>query len=309
MTTEPLRYPTFIPIQTCSFSGATLLCFLLGLHPEIATVGEINGIIKSEDPDKYQCSCGELIKECSFWKSVQAVMEQKGFRFNMADFKTDFNFGKSRVIRRFRTCSFRSNFLDGLRDLILDSFKIEYEETKERIARNEALVECILEVMGRKTIIDSSKDRLKVKYLRQYSRLEMRHIFLVRDVRGFVASFMRHFPGCDAREAARIWVKENSKLERFFQTIPEARLMRIKYEDLCQDTDNMLNKIFLFCGVKPILNKNFRTDKQHIVGNMMRLSKECRIKHDERWRSVLNSRQLEVIERVAGKLKAKYGYQ
>ena len=56
--------PVFVSIETSSYSGATLLAFLLGAHPQIATIGEMDGLIPRENPDEYFCSCGQLIKRC-----------------------------------------------------------------------------------------------------------------------------------------------------------------------------------------------------------------------------------------------------
>ena len=81
--------PTLVLVQTCAYSGATLLAFLLGSHPQIATVGEMNGML-DVDIDTYLCSCGQRIKDCGFWQSVEIAMRDKGFEFDIADFRTRF---------------------------------------------------------------------------------------------------------------------------------------------------------------------------------------------------------------------------
>lgn len=306
--TNQSNVPAFVPIQTCAFSGATLLCLLLGHHSKIATVGETNGIIKDDDPEKYYCSCGKLIKRCPFWIKISAIMKQKGFDFDVASFNTDFGFGGYWLVRRLRMCSFRNNTLDEIRDCIFLGIKKEYDQLKNRIDRNEALVESVLEVTGKNIFVDSSKDRQKFRFFERHSRFDVRHIFLVRDVRGFVLSFMNRFPSWDTEGSAKLWVKENKKYERLFKTIPESKVLRIKYEDLCLDTANTLKKAFLFCGVKPESVKNFRLNEQHILGNEMRLRRNLNIVLDTRWKIKLTRQQLKVIDRIAGKLNRNYGY-
>jgi hypothetical protein len=118
---EPARRgsPVFVSIQTTAFSGATLLSFLLGAHPEITTVGEMNGLIAREDPEVYLCSCGRKIKACDFWRAIEAAMRQRGFEFCVAHFDMAFNLGGPRWIQRLRTTSLWHGAPASLRDTLL----------------------------------------------------------------------------------------------------------------------------------------------------------------------------------------------
>ncbi|HEV2843921.1 MAG TPA: hypothetical protein VG477_03670, partial [Thermoanaerobaculia bacterium] len=52
------------------FSGSTLLTFLLGTHPRIATIGELGIAQLAKEqltPDDYLCSCKAPIRDCDFW--------------------------------------------------------------------------------------------------------------------------------------------------------------------------------------------------------------------------------------------------
>ncbi len=62
---------------------------------------------------------------------------------------------------------------------------------KALVARNEAFVESVLDVTGKEVFVDTSKDRLRVKALRNFSPFDVRAIHLIRDVRGVVASQLR----------------------------------------------------------------------------------------------------------------------
>ncbi len=304
-----IQFPTFVSIETCAFSGATLLSFLLGLHPRIATVGEMNGLISSVDPNSYLCSCRQRILDCEFWKAVGAVMQKRGLEFDVTDFNMKCDLGGPWLIRRLRMASFRNRTVDSIRDAIIQAFPKEKQSLKKLVERNAGFIEAVLEVTGRDIFVDSSKDRRRVSYLRTFSALDIRSIHLVRDVRAFVTSHLRRKEGLSAPNVAKLWVKENKKIERFLATLPQGRWIRILYDDLCLDSQGTLNRLYHFCGVKPLVIKDFRSGHHHIVGNPMRLSNSSEIKLDERWKAFLTSQQLREINAVAGALNRRYGHE
>jgi hypothetical protein len=300
---------TFVSIQTTAFSGATLLAFLLGAHPEIASVGEMNGLIAREDPETYLCSCGQRIRECGFWRDVAARMRARGFAFDVADFGTEFALGGPRPIQLLRRGSFRNTRLDAIRDAAFLAWPAERQRMRDLVARNVAFVESVLAVTGKRVFVDTSKDRLRLGALRRLSSLDVRAIHLVRDVRGVVASRLRRGAAVDAREAARQWARLHHRLRITLQALPEDKRLRVRYEDLCQDAAGTLERIFRFCGVDPAARiGDLQAEPQHIVGNAMRLGNLREIRPDERWRGLLSGAQLQAIDTAAGKLSHQYGY-
>ena len=72
-------------ILAASHSGSTLLSMLLGSHPQIATIGEMNLSPKAMgDLNRYRCSCGALIRQCGFWQKVKEAMHHRGMAFDLA---------------------------------------------------------------------------------------------------------------------------------------------------------------------------------------------------------------------------------
>src|SRR4051794_29494183 len=75
------------------YSGSTLLTFLLGSHPQIATIGEL-GIaprIREElQPDEYLCSCRTPVRDCGFWQRVSREMKERGHDFDIWEADLDF---------------------------------------------------------------------------------------------------------------------------------------------------------------------------------------------------------------------------
>jgi Sulfotransferase family len=300
------RGPVFVSIATCAYSGATLLAFLLGTHPRIATVGEMDGLIVSEDPDEYRCSCGQKIRTCEFWRAVGDFMQKQGHEFDVGQFNTKCVPGNRGFLRRLRFGSFRNDAVDAWRDSLLESLPGESDRVKSLVERNRAFIGAVLAVTGKNIFVDSSKDRRRVQYLQRFSTIDLRVIHLVRDVRGVVASRLRHGRVRDVRRAAREWVRENQRHERLRQLLPAEKSVRLRYEDLCNDVQRSMRELHDFLRVEPVLVSDFRAVRQHVVGNAMRLDTSSTIQLDERWKTLLAPGELKEIDEVAGAMNHRY---
>lgn len=307
MTTE--HSIPYIFIAALSYSGSTLLSSLLSTHPQIATIGELTGVIKSEDVDEYRCSCGSRINECEFWHAVASRMSSKGFQFEPARFDTRYELGTHPWIRRLRTGSLRNSELEAIRSSVFRLWPGQIEGLRRIGARNQALVESILEVTGKTVFLDSSKHHMRIKYQLKYTGFDVRVIHLVRDVRGVVNSTLKYSPKLSAQAAAQRWVNGNKNIERQLRLLPEDRSLRIRYEDLCQEVPQTLEILHRFCGVESgLFVEDFWSVPHHIIGNKMRLSNSSEIKLDERWKATLTDEQLSEIARVAETSGQLYGY-
>jgi hypothetical protein len=299
----------FIFIAAQSYSGSTLLSFLLSTHPEIATIGEMTGVIASEDMDEYRCSCGNIISACSFWRTIAAKMAGKGFEFEVANFDTRYELGTHPWVRRLRTGSLRSNQLEAVRGSVFQLWPGQSDQLRGIGARNQALVESVLEVTGKTVFLDASKHHMQIRYHLKYTDLDLKVIHMVRDVRGVVNSALKYNTKLPARTAAQRWVKGNMNIERQLRALPEDRFLRIRYEDLCREIPQTLERLHCFCGVEPgLFAEDFRSSPHHIVGNKMRLSDSSEIKLDERWKMTLTAQQLSEVSEVAETLQGVYGY-
>lgn len=299
----------FIFIASLPYSGSTLLSFLLATHPQIATIGEMTGVIESEDPDEYLCSCGEKIIECDFWKSIKASMAAKDITFDVANFNMRYMLGTQRYIRRLRTGSLRSNQLEAIRDVLMRWWPGQTQQLKRIGSRNQALVESVLDVTGKPVFLDSSKYHMRIKYQLRYTSLDIKVIHLVRDPRGVVNSYLNYNPGMTSMEAAKLWVYGNHNIERQLHALPNDGFIRVRYEDLCTALDQTLERLYSFCGVEVGFHADdIHSAAHHIVGNKMRLRNLSEIKLDERWKKTLTENQLVEIDKVAKTRRHDYGY-
>jgi hypothetical protein len=303
-----MQQSRYIQVQATSFSGTTLLAMLLGAHPQIATVGEMNGL-QHVQVERYLCSCGVRMRKCPFWQAVTAQMQQRGFAFDIACFDTRFLPQAPAFLHALRQGSSGYAWLDATRDALFGLWPGETRALQRLALRNQALVEIILALTGSTVFVDTSKEALRLPSLRKFSTLDIGVIHWVRDVRGFVASTVRRRGAGAFPIALRRWVRLHQRTLRLLTTWPADRQLRVRYEDLCCEPQPTLARIFRFCGVDPALYTEEEQEKsQHIIGNPTRLRGTV-IRLDERWRQQLSADQLLQIERQAGQLNRFFGYE
>jgi hypothetical protein len=299
---------SFTFLMAHSFSGSTLLSFLLGAHPEIATVGEMF-IAQGIDPQTYVCSCGQRIGECPFWRRISLEMAARGIpydvRRNEASFSTN---GVGRVSHLLLTAEPRGRVLETARSAALALIPGAKRELDRRLRINEALAEVITGLRGARAFVDASKRPGRLLHLRRIPSLDIRVIHLVRDGRAVTRSTMRNL-GRGAEESARSWLGSVQDAERLRPRFPADRWMTLRYEDLCRQPGAALDRISRFIGVAPGSSvPDFRSVDHHIIGNRMRLSHTSEISLDERWRTEMPAEQIRAVERIAGPTLERHGY-
>lgn len=304
----------FAFILAHSFSGSTLLSFLLGAHPEIATVGEMF-IAPTHNTADYPCSCGAPIEHCAFWRRVSAEMAARGVPFEVrgADSSlTAASYGRlgSRVV----WAEPRGPFLEGVRRAALALLPGVRRELDRRIAVNRHLAEVVLDLRGARVFVDATKRPGRALLLRRDPRLDLKVIHLVRDGRAVSRSTLRNLGGT-VEDGARSWAASLRRCEDLRRSFPPERWLTVRHEDLCRDSHGTLARIFDFLDVSPAAAtggfrnfRDFRAGDHHIIGNRMRLSRTSEIRLDERWRTELTPEQRRTVERIAGRELARHGY-
>jgi hypothetical protein len=317
-------------ILAASHSGSTLLAMLLGAHPEICTVGELK-LNKLGNIDDYRCSCGKPITKCNFWVEISSKMRKKGIPFRLDAAGTNIGHIKNRYIYNLIKPLHRGVILEAIRDAALFLSPVWHHHLREVQKRNSALITTLQEVSGAKVIIDSSKIGVRLKYLLRNTDLDVFVIRLVRDGRGVALTYMDPSNFADASDpalrnggrgnsinseypsiaqAAYEWRRNNEEAEFSVKRLDKSRLIRVRYEQLCQDPDQTLNKICEFLNVSKYDTKQgFRSIQQHVVGNGMRLNASSEIQLDERWKTTLTKENLRIFNSIAGEINRKYGYQ
>ena len=312
-----------------SHSGSTLLAMLLGRHPELCTVGELKATSLG-DVHRYRCSCGSLIEGCEFWRRVAESMGRKGFNYKVTQAATHIRAGMSAYARKLLTPLHRGPLFEVARDAALSLSPTWRRRLPEIQARNAALAATILELTGKKALVDSSKIGLRLKYLLRTPNLDVKVVRVVRDGRGVALTYMdparfadtanpelrqggmggdRSHQRLTMAQAAREWRRSTEEAEHIMRKLGPGRVIEVRYEDLCRKPEETLRPVFDFVGVNPdALSLDFRSVEHHIVGNGMRLDTTSTISLDERWRTALSSDDLNVFDSVAGQLRRRLGY-
>lgn len=295
-------------IVSPSFSGSTLLTFLLAGHSEIATVGELKGQALG-DVEKYNCSCGARIRTCPFWTELRRRLDKSGVRFSLDDFGTHFRVHDKPALDRVMRARVRGRLLETVRRAALSMIPGGASMVRRTVRQNKRIIEAVTTMRGGSAFVDGSKDPVRAAYFQRSGLFDMYLIRMIRDGRGTSCSYMNHH-GMDIAAAATEWKKTYEESQQLYSRFEEGRRLTIRYEDLCYDPSAEVFRITDMLGLeRQTMVADFRSVDQHIVGNAMRLASSSQIRLDEKWRERLSDTDLSTFDRVAGSLNRRLGYQ
>jgi hypothetical protein len=163
--------------------------------------------------------------------------------------------------------------------------------------------------VGARVVVDASKDPLDMLDTYFLTGLPVKVIFISRDVKGVAASSVRR-KRCAAIEEARSWTAVNKRILRSLAKLERADWIQVKYEDLCNETDEVLATVARFVDVNgsDFTGDNERGRRHTIAGNGLRFKEIGEVRLDDRWREILSDEDLSNIELVAGKVRKQLGY-
>jgi hypothetical protein len=285
--------PRYIYICSAGHSGSTLLDLLIGSHPRIASLGEIDQLSKNFALDT-ECSCGARVRTCAVWCEVaRRVGEAKGIDVLAHPYKLHMGYPKASVVidRSHQTPAYlaRREFVLGLYYLYLKSGgRVPESVVRPVIAavdNNVLVFESVRQVLGVDAIVDSSKSYLKAVAMYRRHPDRVRVLLLTRDGRGVYWSNLKR--GTPRARVVRDWCNQYSRaLPLLRQHVHPAHLMQVRYEDLAAGTEAELRR----------------------VCDDMRLAHSSEVRLDEAWRSRLAADDLAFFEARAGALNRQLGY-
>jgi hypothetical protein len=291
-----------------AYSGTTLLSFVLGAHPDIATVGEMRGVAAGISVDSFSCSCGQLIRDCAFWARLADEMRGEGLPFDVDQFDLRFRSPGLPFSDRLLRAGPRGPLLETARSLAVTLHAPSRRELKRLLHRNATFIKIVSRLTGRPVFIDTSKRPGRALHLSRIPNFEMRVLHVVRDPRAVAVSCMRNL-GMKLGQATGSWKKLQLEAERLKRHFPARQWMTLRHEDLCSDPKGALSRVHNFLGVRPFPPPTeFRASEHHVIGNRMRLSGESQIRLDERWRQTLTAEQARDCLRELGAVARRYDY-
>ena len=300
-------------ILSPSYSGSTLLTFMLDQHPEITTIGELKATAMG-DIAQYYCSCGELITNCSFWREIKLKCKQNNTPFELDSFGTHFA-SNNPLWNKIMGAQVRGSFFEMLRSFCLKNIPSLKSEFQGVIDQNEKIVDLL---MSNKRpgnwFLDGSKDPNRLKYFLDSSKLPIKVIEMYRDGRAQSHSYCKKYPDeITMASAAKEWVSTVKQMTIVTQNIPAKEVLRIHYEEMCEDPARTMRSIWEFLSL-PVIDIDWKEgvskDTSHILGNnRMRQSNKVSISIDEDWLNAIAQESLREFNLVAGTTNRSLGYK
>jgi len=259
-------------------SGTTALATFLGNSKEVLTIGEMHQFFEHIS-EKKTCSCGEPLKECSFWSKVLQKLPQE-YLDNPNKYK---NF-----CEQFEYHSSIPKYLFN---------KYSKQDIQEYTTINETIFKAIADNNPQKRyFLDSAKYIGRFLGLRKSSELNIKAIYVIRDVRGVINSFSKSVQTPRKPLSTIVyWLIINSIAEFVFRTSPKGTVIKLKYEDFIENPIKEFNRLEKFLeidltDIKEIIKNDKSFKMPHIVGgNRMKTNKEIKFHKDIGWREKYSS--------------------
>jgi len=290
--------PKVATINSTSFSGSTLLTFLLNSHSQIFTVGHMIGYRYSPDED-FRCSCGETLEECPFFSTLKSDFGAAELPFSYREFGTRYELSRNDRLNRILTAQVRflaNSTLERARDFLVRLNPFWAMRLDRQNRSNLTFVDTALAYSKTAVFVDSTHSAYRLRKLSRIEQVQLYPIQLLRDFRGVIYSHIKN-KGWDVELSWRAWLREQHE---FVRILPEfKRTLPIYYEDLCADTDATLGSIHEHLGLQAEpFSGDFKSTEHHVLGNQMRLGK-ANISQDQRWPRELKKEDLAYVMRKA----------
>ena len=298
--------PKLLSLFANWYSGATLFTILLDRHTEIVSNGE-SMFFFEEDERRYDCTCGRYIDECEFYRATAAHMRRAdGAGWDRRLFVQVPHFSRQPLLGSLLN-SWR---LEGALRNRLMSVVPSWRRTRDRFLDAQlAFFENARRFAGASLYLDGTKSIRRAQLLARDARSEMKVLHLIRDGRGFCASYTRNENSRPSpAEAAVRWLRYIEQVDGFSRAYPSVPVLTIRYEDLCRSTEETLRGICRFLEI-PHEDLTAGTTKQaHILGHDMRKTFDGKIVENARWKETLDPRtQAELTARMQDAL-GRFGY-
>lgn len=292
-------------------SGSTLIDLLLNNSPEVQSLGEFHRLNLYARENIEPCTCGAKVAECPFWLSIEDQFIRDNSLHSDASPLKDYDVMVSPSdISYFNSIIQKISLVLGWSWLYTKIGDFVASKHFQAMQYSEQWYDAIHAYTGCKSLVESTKDARRLKLLYFQMRESFRVIYMVRDGRAVAASTMRR-EGKNMYEAVDEWIDYHRRIKFSMRGIPAEQVCYVKYEELCADPEHVLRHVFRFIGIHftPSMLMLKKQEAHNIGGNPMRFrADEFRIRLDEKWRSQLDSADLNIFEQKGGKLNRSWGY-
>lgn len=297
-------------------SGSTLLDQLLGAHPHVVSVGELHWLKAYVRKDRrlydpvhpLACTCGQAVKDCSFWVSVQEAANRPLDSFRLKPIFFRWRGTGSRSLRE-RVMLLPVRLINNVPSAYTNPIMHRIFGGPRFARDNIALADAILRATGTKILVDSSKSALKFWSVYRQQPRRVRAVILVRDYRAVVYSKMKRGQSLD--NAALGWRRKMEQIELLTSGVTDDRCYRLKYEDLCANPRETLAALCAFLGIEfdtRMLSRP-KHGMHHIGGSPSKFDPSKRaISLDTSYEDAFDRESLSRIKELVGGVADSWGY-
>ena len=289
-----------------SYHGATLLSLLLNNHSRISSLGDT---LPPRKPD-VTCACGEKVSKCEFWIKIEERLHTDNYAnldrllpwYPILVRNPSRNTKINRIIEKAVFAGLPASL--AIRSIwrnakVFNDISIEFSRT-------------VCDIAGTDLFIDSKKPMISVivqSILDKAKNLKVLHI--VRDPRGFAFSSKKHKKSVSLDQICKNWTMYHRNTIKLNSILNEVNILTVRHEDLCDDPETTMRKIFKHFGVgyENVFCPPINPLKHHLIGNRGTLERfDGEVRCDDTWRTTLSKEEQKEILELTYPLSDKYGY-
>jgi len=222
----------------CGHSGSTLLDLILGSHSQAFSLGElryIGSLLPADAADSAATRICDICEDiCDFWNRKANIRLLKLY------------YSRQTYLQR---------ALGRLALYMYNPYRLLFDWS------------------GKSILIDSSKApgwimrQLSVRHT--WGNIEPYLLFICRDGRAVVNSFLRKYPERNIADKTKEWLTQINKMKKYYADFPEARRMRVHYEELATHPREVSEQIchLLDIDFEPEMLRYWRHAHHIIRGN------------------------------------------
>lgn len=264
-----------VSLLASPYSGSTILSMALGSHPDVAAFGDT---YFSPAHPAHRCSCGAPFKECPLRQRLNRRMADYGFP-SYWDTAQPLPGGGPWLERPYlylkRRLGPHAPSLRHALDVVLAG-----PAYRARFVREQHAFLAALEAeTGAVHYFDGCKSPARAALMLD-AFPDTKILHLIRDPRGYLASFAKHFeqrssrpPSADEVETAfRWWRRDNALAAAYERELPPDRYLRVQYAELISDPEATLRRIGRFIGIDGTRDPcSLDRSRLHVSGNTTNL--------------------------------------
>lgn len=213
-------------IAGTSYSGSSILGYLLGSSDQVQNVGELKMMqrFQSGKGPTVPCSCGRAVSDCPFWKEF---VHQPYRAYGMPTFWT-----KAKI---------------ALQITFGKHFKTGSQQCPEEVKFLHTLTSRVREKYpSTRYLLDTSKSIWRLAYLFECQGVDLKVVYIRRGIHGNVASFKGH--GTSFWQGVFIYLASHPVMRRFLRR-SGLDVVEVQYDDLADDTQAVMDRLGDFLGV------------------------------------------------------------